>query len=798
MRTVLGRQETMPASMSLFLSEVNAMYQGKILRPVKGAFVSTYPPRQCGIATFCSDLVGSLKDLYGSSNNNEANQNNFEVIALNRAGENYNYGREVSFHIRDQHHNDYQRAADFINLSPVDAVSIQHEYGIFGGEDGNYISYLLNGLKKPAVTTLHTVLEEPTPGQKQTMMRICEQSALIVVMANAAVDILTRVYGVPVDKIVLIPHGAPDVPFLDSSYYKDQFQAEGRKVLLTFGLLSPSKGLEYAIEAMEGVAEAHPDALYIILGATHPEVKRLYGEEYRHKLKKMVRDRGLEKNVTFYNQYVSIERLIQFLVATDIYITPYLSREQITSGTLAYALACGKAIVSTPYIYAEELLAEGRGSLVPFKDSQALSEEVIRLLGDEDLRNRMRKNSYQYGRQMIWKEVARNYATAFEQARLSYGDMFVQNEKSADVTDRAILPEVNTKHLRAMTDDTGLLQHSVFSVPDRNHGYCTDDNARGLIAAVMHWRLFKDAAIEPLLKTYLSFLYHAFNEKNNRMRNFMSFDRSWLEESGSEDSHGRALWALGYTIAHPPNEALLGTANRLFKEIIMTPRSFTSPRAWAFSAIGANYYLRRFGGDTRVRKIKAELGEKLLQLFTKNASDDWYWCEDILAYDNARLSQALIVTGNYLNHTEMFEIGLNSLQWLIDVQTNPEGGHLSLVGNDGWFKRGGEKARFDQQPVDATALTDACYQAFVLTGKDHWLRSMEWSFNWFFGSNDAHQPLYDFSSGGCYDGIQPGEINQNLGAESVTSLLLALQRLHLVAHQGYFQEQLNVLGGRKL
>jgi len=340
------------------------MYPGKILRPVKVSFVSTYPPRKCGIATFCSDLLNNMQQLYGDGGNSIEEKSNFEVIALNRANENYNYDREVAFHIRDQQPNDYRRAADFINLSPVDAVSVQHEFGIFGGEDGNYINYLLAGLKKPAITTLHTVLEEPTPGQRQTLMRICELSAHVVVMAQAAVDILIRVYRVPEDKILLIPHGTPDVPFLDSSYYKDHFKAEGRKVLLTFGLLGPSKGLEYAIEAMEDVVKVHPDALYIVLGATHPEVKRLYGEEYRHKLEKMVYDKGLEQNVTFYNQYVSIERLVQFLVATDVYITPYLSREQITSGTLAYALACGKAIVSTPYIYAEELLAEDRGYLV--------------------------------------------------------------------------------------------------------------------------------------------------------------------------------------------------------------------------------------------------------------------------------------------------------------------------------------------------------------------------------------------------------------------------------------------------
>ena len=763
------------------------MYPGKILHPVKVSFISTYPPRKCGIATFCSDVLNSLKGLYSDGEINRE-QTNFEVIALNNNKETYNYGREVTFHIRDQHRNDYQRAADFINHSPVDAVSVQHEYGIFGGEDGNYINYLLAGLKKPVVTTLHTVLENPSSGQRQTMMRICEQSVAVVVMAQAAVDILSNVYRIPDEKILLIPHGAPDVPFLDSSYYKDQFQAEGRKVLLTFGLLSPSKGLEYAVEAMEKVVEVHPDSLYIILGATHPEVKRRHGEEYRHSLEKMVHDKGLENNVAFYNQYVSLERLVQFLVATDVYITPYLGRDQITSGTLAYALACGKAIVSTPYIYAEELLAEERGCLVPFRDSESLAETVISLLSDEALRNKMRKNSYQYGRQMIWKEVARSYAAAFEQARFSYSEMFSQTVQSADVTERAILPDISLKHLRHLTDDTGLLQHAVFSVPDRNHGYCSDDNARSLIAAVMNWRLFKDEGVIPLAKRYLAFLYHAYNEDNKRMRNFMDYNRNWLEDMGSEDSHARVVWALGYVIAHPPNDALLGLSTRLYKDIIDDLLSFTSPRAWAFSAIGANYYLRRFGGDTKVRKIMQELCEKLMELFKANADEQWYWCEDIVAYDNARISQALIVTGNYLNLEEMFDTGLKSLQWLIDIQANPEGGHLSLVGNDGWYRRNGEKARYDQQPVDAAALVDACYQAFVLTGEDEWLRKMEWAFNWFFGSNDVRQPLYDFSSGACFDGLQPGGINQNQGAESTVSLLLALHRVHLVAHQGLFQQ----------
>lgn len=758
-----------------------------ILKPVKVAFISTYPPRQCGIATFCHDLLTSMENVYGGAEDN-GEKSNFEVVALCSGDYKLNYGREVTFRIRDQYRSDYQRAADFINHSPVDAVSVQHEYGIFGGEDGNYINYLLAGLKKPAITTLHTVLEEPTPGQKQTLSRICDQSVSVVVMARAAVDILTRVYGVPEEKIMLIPHGAPDVPFLDSSYYKDQFQAEGRKVLLTFGLLSPSKGLEYAIEAMEQVAAAHPDALYIILGATHPEVKRRHGEAYHHQLQKMVADRGLENNVAFYNQYVSFERLVQFLVATDVYITPYLSREQITSGTLAYALACGKAIVSTPYIYAEELLADGRGKLVPFRDSKALGETLVELLDDEEERNRMRKKSYQHGRQMIWKEVARSYALTFEQSRFGFSDMFEQTKRDVDVTERAILPEINLNHLRTMTDTTGLFQHAAYSTPDRSHGYCTDDNARSLIVTVMNWRLFKSEGILPLLNTYLSFINYAYNENIHRVRNFMSYDRRWMEDIGSEDSHGRTLWALGYTIAHAPSDDILALATRLFKGLVSEPLNFTSPRAWAFSAIGASYYLRRFQGDTRVRQIMKELGDKIFKLYKSTATDKWPWFENVVAYDNARLAQALIVTGSRLEDKEMFEAGLKSLKWLIEIQTSSEGGHLSLIGNEGWYKKDGVKANFDQQCVDAAALADACYQAFVLTGEDDWLRQMEWAFNWFFGNNDVRQSLYNFSSGACYDGLQPGGINLNQGGESVVSLLLTLHRAHLVAHEGRKQK----------
>lgn len=760
------------------------MFIGNLFKPLKVAFISTYPPRRCGIATYTADLTDNFRKIYSEGQSN-GEQNYFEVIALNNTPQGYQYDREVSFHIRDQHRGDYQRAADFINVSPIDVVCLQHEFGIFGGEDGSYIIHLLRSLKKPVVTTFHTILAEPTPGQKKTFIRICELSTLVVVQAQMAVRLLEQVYDVPASKIVMIPHGAPDVPFLDSSFYKDRFQAEGRTLLLTFGLLGPNKGIEYAIAALEKVAGKYPEVLYIVLGATHPEIKRRYGEQYRHQLEQLVREKGLQKQITFYNQYVSLERLIEFLVATDIYLTPYVNKDQITSGTLAYALACGKVIVSTPYWYAQELLADGRGCLVPFRDSEALADKLIELLGDEAMRSRMRKLSYQYGRKMIWREVARNYAAAFEKALLEYSSVGKKSVQSLAVTESAVLPEIRLNHLRAMTDDTGLFQHALYTVPNRGHGYCIDDNARALIVTVMNWRLFKDEQIRPLFRTYLSFLLDAYNRDAGRMRNFLSYQRRWQEEVGSEDSHGRSIWALGYTIAYPPDDSLLGLITRLFKQLLLPVDSFVSPRAWAFTIIGALYYLKRFGGDPEVRKLLVNLSGQLCQQFSEHATEEWFWLEEIVTYDNARIPQALIGAGSYLQEQQILQTGLCALNWLISIQTNPAGGQLSLVGNNGWYRCGGEKAPFDQQPLDAAAMVAACTQAYLATGEPRWQIAMDWSFNWFFGNNDTHQTLYDFSSGGCYDGLMPGGVNMNQGGESTLSLLLALHEMHLTSHQGY-------------
>lgn len=744
----------------------------------KVAFVASYPPRQCGIATYTSDLLRSVKSLYCQKGYLES-PDYLQVIALNNTEEDYpSYSQEVSFTINTQISGEYRRAAEFLNHSPVDVVSLQHEFGLFNGENGENVLHLLDTLNKPVVTTLHTVLVEPTKGQLNTLKKICDQSSRVVVLAEKAMTLLQDVYQIPQEKIVMLHHGTPDLPFLDPAYFKEQFQAEGKKILLTFGLLGPNKGIEYVLEALPEVVRQFPDLVYFVLGATHPEILRRYGEEYRNSLEEIVKKHNLQKNVIFYNQYVTIERLLQFLKATDIYINPYVNKEQIVSGTLAYALACGKTVISTPYWYAEELLADNRGCLVPFRDSSAITLALNKLLSNETERNKMRKSAYQFGRRMIWNEVAKIYVSTFQQALLNYQHTDTRHTNIENDDNNLTIPKINLYHLRTLTDDTGLFQHATFSVPNRTHGYCTDDNARALIVTVMNWNLFKNDAIIALLDVYLSFLNYALNEENQQIRNFMSYSREWLEEQGSQDCHGRAIWALGYTIAYPPNETILCLASHLFKKVISKVSFLIAPRAWAFTIIGCLYYLKQFNGDTEVQAIVENLSHKLLKLFQNNVSNEWLWCEDLVTYDNARLPQALIGAGHYLSDKKMVSTGLRVLQWLIDVQTDQDEGHLSIIGNNGWYRRDGQKARFDQQPLEVAALIDACYQAYLTSKQPCWQKYMHWAFNWFLGKNIIHHQVYNTKTGGGYDGIRPGTINQNQGGESTISYLLALHRMH--------------------
>ena len=742
--------------------------------PSRIAVIGNYFPRQCGIATFTTDLCDAIGGEYTAA----------QVLAVpvNDPGSEYNYPARVRFELMESDPSSYDDAADFLNFSNVDLVSLQHEYGIFGGPAGSHILRLLRRLKMPVVTTLHTVLREPDANQRVVMEEIAALSDRLVVMSEHSSRFLHDVFNVPESKIDLIPHGVPDLPFGDPNFYKDSSGTEGKAVLLTFGLLSPNKGIENVIEALPRIVAEHPETVYVIAGATHPHIRRREGDQYRLQLQALARKLGVERNVIFHNRFVTPEEMAQFVGSADIYITPYRFEAQAVSGTLAYALGAGKAIISTPYWHAAELLDDGRGVLVPFNDSSAIANAAIDLLDNEAARHAMRKRAYMYARDTIWSNTARSYMSAFVQARsdrmrsprISYSDLNTER-----VLDR--LPAIKLDHLYRMTDHTGLLQHAVYSVPNYSEGYTTDDNARALIAAILMEQLGVTAASASakLASCYLAFLWHAFNPATGRFRNFLSYERQWHEAEGSEDSHGRALWGLGTVLGRSKSPGLRGTAARLFESALPAIRLFSSPRAWAFAVLGLQEYLDSFPGDRAALQIRDEMAHRLLDIYASTRSPGWNWYEDVLAYSNARLPQAVISCASRTSDAAMLAAGIESLEWFLDIQRCETKGHFVPIGSQGFYRRGGEKARFDQQPVEAGGTVSACLQAFRATGEERWLKSAWSAFNWFLGDNDLQIVLYDSSTGGCRDGLHPDRANENQGAESTLSFVMALLEMRL-------------------
>ncbi len=739
------------------------------------AFLGNYLPRQCGLATFTTDVCESVAAAFPETQ--------CLALAMNDRPEGYAYPPRVRFEIPQQELGAYHRAADFLNTNEVEVLCVQHEYGIYGGDCGEHVLEILRQTRMPVVTTLHTILTDPSPTQRRVMMELAQYSDRLVTMTQKGVNLLKEVYGLPEEKIDLIPHGIPDMPFVDPNYYKDKFGVEGKTVLLTFGLLSPGKGIEHVIAAMPEILAKHPNVVYIVLGATHPHVLKHEGEAYRERLKTMARDLGVVDAVRFFNQFVSLEDLKEFIGAADIYITPYLNAAQITSGTLAYSFGAGKAVISTPYWHAEELLADDRGTLVPFSDPGAIAAAVDDMLTNEAHRHQMRKSAYLLSRDMVWQETAKKYMASFARA---CADRAAQPRETFALRQLEIqpdlLPPLKLGHLQAMSDSTGMLQHAVFNVPNFVEGYTTDDNARAYILTILLEELgardkhTPDASV--LGSTYLAFLWNAFNDEKCRFRNFMSFERQWLEGVGSEDSHGRALWALGTALGRSENEGHRQLAGRLFSRALPETVRFTSPRAWAFTILAIHEYLRRFSGDREAGRVREVLADKLLDIYTRCHSEDWLWFEDILTYDNAVLSHALILSGHWTSRGDVLEAGLRSLRWLLEIQTSPNG-CFSPIGSNGFYRRGEERARFDQQPLEANSTTAACLEAFRITKDSFWQEKARTVFEWFLGRNDLGTPLYDPRTGGCRDGLHANRVNQNQGAESTLSALLALTEMRL-------------------
>lgn len=739
------------------------------------AFLGTYPPRKCGIATFTHDLREAFAPRLEDAP--------CPVVAVNDLAGHQAYPPEVVFEITEQDISSYERAAEFLNRSSVDVLCLQHEFGIFGGSAGGHVLVLLRALRMPVVTTLHTILRDPDPEQRRVMEGIIRASDRLVVMTERGRRYLREIYDAPAGKIDLIAHGIHDVPLEDSARYKELFAVEGRLVLLTFGLLSPNKGIEYVLDALPAIIARFPQVVYLVLGATHPNLLRDQGEHYRLGLELRAKKNGVDQHVIFYNRFVDLPELKDFIGAADVYLTPYLNERQIVSGTLAYAFGAGKAVVSTPYWHAAELLADGRGVLVPFADSAALAREVCSLLGDEPRRQAICVHAHHLGREMTWERTAVRYGASFAQAREQHAATHRQSLLVRTLAQEPRrLPKFLPDHVLRLSDSTGILQHALYSVPNLAHGYCTDDNARALILTLLWEDLGETSpALENLTTCYAAFLAHALNPATGRFRNFLGYDRRWLEDEGSEDSHGRALWALGTCVAKARRRGVALLAGSLFNEALPAVPALVHPRTWAFALLGMHAYLRRHAGDDRVCGMRDMLVDRLMQRFAEHARDDWHWLADDATYDNARLPHALILCGRSTHRSDVLEAGLRALQWLVQLQT-AAGGHFQPIGSDGFCHRHGTRARFDQQPIEAQATVAACLEAFRTTSDSYWLERAQVVFDWFLGRNDLGLMLYDAKTGGCRDALHADRVNENQGAESTLAFQLALAELQLVRH----------------
>jgi glycosyltransferase involved in cell wall biosynthesis len=735
------------------------------------AFIGNSLPRRCGIATFTTDLQQAV------SKSQEGMETS--IVAMNDHGQVYDYPPVVGVQINDARIEDYARAADFLNAGQFEVVSLQHEFGIFGGEGGGHILALLSRLTMPVVSTLHTVLSEPTPAQRQVLLGIIETSSRIVVMAEKARELLRSVYGAPAEKIEVIPHGIPDFPFVEPDEAKAKFGFSGRTVILTFGLLSPNKGVEVMIDAMPSILKSRPDAVYVVLGATHPNLVRDQGEAYRESLVARVHRLGVEKHVVFLDQFVDRATLLGFISMCDVYVTPYLNEAQMTSGTLAYSFGLGKAVVSTPYWHARELLADGRGVLVPFADSAVVGREIAGLITDDTRRQAMRKRAYAASRSMTWERIAERYVAVFENARRGHRLRVVA--RPGQITPaRGLPPPMQIDHLLSMCDDTGLFQHAIHSVPDRLHGYCVDDNARALLLACALGAPGAQRLSEPLTARFAAFVQHAWNPDLRRFRNFMSFGRNWLEDKGSEDSHGRTLWALGECARGDVSPSRRRWAAGLFGEALPTTELFRSPRAWAFTLLGLDGYCAVNAEDIAARRMRRLFADRLMTIMKTVATEDWVWFEEGLSYDNARLPQALIATGLSLREPAYVAAGLRSLRWLMTKQTTPAG-LFRPVGSKSFGDRRRTPRPFDQQPLEAAATISACLTAWRADGAAEWTINAERAFAWFLGANDLSTPLVDLETGSCRDGLHPDRANENRGGESVVSYLLGLAEIRQLA-----------------
>lgn len=720
------------------------------------AIVSSVLPRQCGIATFSDKLSSGLEHVLGRKATS--------YIAICRNG-GHEYSTKVTFRIEQEQLEDYWRAAEHVNQSSVDVVSLQHEFGLFGGEDGQHIIEFLSRLKKPAVTTMHTVLEKPTPGQYKTLIEVAAFSWAIIVMNRTAIKILTEVYGIDASKIHLVPHGVPDVFYIAPEYYKHKLDLTDRILILTFGLLGRNKGIEIALEALRPVVKSYPDILYIVLGITHPVVKEHEGEAYREYLTNLVEDYGLRNNVCFINEFVDDETLDTYLGAADLVICPYHSEAQITSGVLSLSLGKGKAIISTPYLHAKEVLSAGKGRLVNFKDPKRMGLAIQELIKNPEERISMANQAFIAGQDMGWNKVSRRYAEIFEKAAETCHSAHRQDQYGS------FLPKINMDYLKKLTDDVGIIQQTYYGIPDYSNDYSADDAARALVAFSQYYNLFKDDSVLNLLDKYMAFVVYARRE-DGWFHNFMNYQKGFPPQEISQDTFGRCLWGLG-AASNLVLERIPGIlAKKLVEESLPMLEKLTYTRAQAYAVLGLASYLTMHPGHDPIKNGMKYLCDALLVRYMQTADGIWNWFEDFLSYDNARLPQALLMASLYLRNPNYLKYGLESLDFLIKVQYHD--GYFDMIGNKGWYFKGKDRALYCQQPLDAGALTETCILAYYLTNDKTYLEMAGAAFQWYLGRNRQGKIMYDPQSGACVDGLSMNGPSRNKGAEATLSFVIAL------------------------
>lgn len=727
-------------------------------------YLSTYPPRECGIATFSQDLVTAIDKQYNPKVHSR-------LISINETAMSfYNYSPKILDTIAADSIKDYVAMAEYINArKEIKLVNIQHEFGIFGGQWGDYLIPFLQVLKKPAATTLHSVLPNPDDFLRDVVRNICDHSRVVIVMNTLSQDILIKEYDIPPAKIAVIPHGIPQVTFEPSIISKNTIGLKDKIVLSTFGLLNQGKGIEYAIRALPPIVRKYPNIIYLVIGETHPVIQKNEGEKYRNFLQKEVGRLGLQKNVKFYNKYLTLNEITTYLKATDIYISTALDKQQSVSGTLSYALGCGRPVIATASSYARFLVEKDRGILVRFRSANDVTAAIKKLLKDEKLLKSMSESAYSATRSMIWPNVARSYFTLF------------QKEAQIGKAEKK-LPQIKFDYVIRLTDDFGMLHHSRYARPQKRFGYSLDDNARALIVTTKYYAASQESYILKLMRNYLSFM--KFNQKKNGQFARLVSGSKIRDLRHDEDVLGRAVWALGYFLsADIQDKKMNDVANEMFKKSLGNADEITSPRAIAFTIIGLYHYFKKHPNKHIERLIKS-LADKQLALYKESATDDWHWFEDMLTYSNSRLPESLYYAYGVTKNKKYLTVAEKTLKFLHDITFERQ--YYSPIGQAGWFIRNKKRSYYDQQPEDTSSMVETKVAAFAITNNKKYAKDAYKAFQWFLGRNHLDLMVYDEATGGCHDGLGQHALNLNQGAESTLSYLLA--RLSI----GEIEKELNL------